>query len=93
MHALDTDTGCIHWLFQANGPVRSTIVMVPDGERRMLVFSDLTGWVYSLDASNGSVICAYNLAATRLGNIAATLLGLPDSHHPLQGLRRGAGAG
>ncbi len=74
VHALDTETGCIHWLFQANGPVRSTIVMVPDGERRMLVFSDLTGWVYSLDAANGSVIWKKRVEdheATRLTGAAA----------------------
>jgi polyvinyl alcohol dehydrogenase (cytochrome) len=74
VHALDTETGCIHWLFQASGPVRSTIVMVPDGERRMLVFSDLTGWVYSLDAANGSVIWKKRVEdheATRLTGAAA----------------------
>ena len=33
------------------------------------------------------------LAAARLGRVAAALLGLPDPDYPLPGLRRGAGAG
>ena len=36
---------------------------------------------------------AHHLAPARLGHFAATLLGLPDSHHSLRQLRRGAGAG
>jgi polyvinyl alcohol dehydrogenase (cytochrome) len=53
VHALDTATGCLHWTFQANGPVRSAIVAVPQGQQYMLLFSDLTGWFYALDASTG----------------------------------------
>ena len=41
VYALDTLTGCIHWTFQANGPVRSSILDVSRGGRHTLVFSDL----------------------------------------------------
>ena len=53
VHALDAATGCIHWVFQANGPVRSTTVAVKQGTRYALVFGDQIGWVYSLDARTG----------------------------------------
>jgi len=55
IHALDAKTGCIHWLFQANGPVRSTTVAVPAGGGYSLVFGDQIGWVYSLDAKTGKL--------------------------------------
>jgi polyvinyl alcohol dehydrogenase (cytochrome) len=55
VHALDTQTGCIHWLFQANGPVRSTTVALQEGSRWSLVFGDQIGWVYSLDAKTGKL--------------------------------------
>src|SRR5262249_32009007 len=37
VHALSVATGCLHWTFQANGPVRSAIVAVPVGGRYALL--------------------------------------------------------
>lgn len=56
VYALDTLTGCIHWTFQANGPVRSSILDVSRGGRHTLVFSDLVGWTYALDPATGKQI-------------------------------------
>src|SRR5262245_40021739 len=56
VYALDTLTGCIHWTFQANGPVRSSILDVTRGSRHTLVFSDLVGWTYGLDPATGKQI-------------------------------------
>jgi polyvinyl alcohol dehydrogenase (cytochrome) len=53
VQALDPRTGCIHWVFQANGPVRSTTVGFRNGSGHSLVFGDQIGWVYSLDAKTG----------------------------------------
>ena len=53
IQALDAKTGCTHWLFQANGPVRMALLAVPNGTRTSLVFGDQIGWVYSLDATTG----------------------------------------
>ena len=53
IQALDAKTGCTHWVFQANGPVRMALLAVPDGAKTSLVFADQIGWVYSLDASTG----------------------------------------
>ena len=63
VHALSATTGCIHWTFQANGPVRSSLLAVVRRDastaRRsghMLIFSDLVGWTYALDAADGKVL-------------------------------------
>ncbi len=57
VYALDTRSGCVHWMFQADGPVRSAILAVPlDRSRHALVFSDLTGWYYSVDAASGRLL-------------------------------------
>lgn len=56
VEAVDAKTGCIHWLFQANGPVRAAILPVESGSTTSLVFTDLIGWGYALDAKSGHVI-------------------------------------
>jgi polyvinyl alcohol dehydrogenase (cytochrome) len=53
VQAIDAKTGCLHWVFQANGPVRAAILPVRNGSTYSLVFGDLIGWVYSLDAKTG----------------------------------------
>jgi polyvinyl alcohol dehydrogenase (cytochrome) len=53
VHALRAETGCLQWLFQARGPVRSAILVVPLGRRHTLLFGDQTGWFYSLEAETG----------------------------------------
>src|SRR5499427_3691087 len=56
VYAVSTSSGCIHWRFQANGPVRSSLLHVKRAGGDALIFSDLVGWTYALDATNGSVI-------------------------------------
>jgi len=53
VQALDAKTGCIHWLYQANGPVRSAMSVSKEGAQTTLVFSDQNGWVHGLDARTG----------------------------------------
>ena len=53
VHALSAETGCVRWVFQANGPVRSAILAVPSGNRYSLLFGDQNGWFYSLNAETG----------------------------------------
>ena len=53
VQALDAQTGCIHWRYQAAGPVRAAMTIATDGPRHALVFSDQNGWVYALDARTG----------------------------------------
>ncbi len=56
VYALNTTTGCIHWTFQANGPVRSSLLAVARTGGHALIFSDLVGWTYALDSSTGNLI-------------------------------------
>ena len=47
IHALRADSGCLEWVYQANGPVRSAIAAAAiagdNAGKHALVFSDLTG--------------------------------------------------
>ena len=54
VQALDAKTGCVHWLFQANGPVRSAMTVATDSPRTLL-FSDQNGGVYGVDAATGTL--------------------------------------
>jgi polyvinyl alcohol dehydrogenase (cytochrome) len=56
IHALRADTGCLQWTFQANGPVRSSVLSIPNGDRHSLLFGDQTGWFYSLEAETGALL-------------------------------------
>src|SRR5262245_5495564 len=56
VHALRADTGCLQWTFHANGQIRSAIVAAAGDGKRLLLFGDLTGWFYAVDASNGQLV-------------------------------------
>jgi hypothetical protein len=56
VHAMRADTGCLEWTFQANGPVRAAIVAAPLNGRQVLLFGDMTGWFYALNAETGASI-------------------------------------
>src|ERR1700674_1578795 len=79
VEAVDAKTGCIHWLFQANGPVRAAILPVPSGSATSLVFSDLIGWAYGLDAKSGQLLWKKRIdehEATRLTGSSVALDGV-----------------
>ena len=54
--ALDAETGCTYWVFQASGPVKSavTIGKVTDDDYSVF-FGDQSGKVYSLNAETGEI--------------------------------------
>ena len=56
VQALDAKTGCVYWVFQANGPVRGAILGIPNGGSYSLLVADQIGWVYSLDAKTGRAL-------------------------------------
>jgi len=56
VHAMRADSGCLKWVFQANGPVRTAPVVVRQDDRHVLLFGDLTGWFYALRADNGELL-------------------------------------
>jgi polyvinyl alcohol dehydrogenase (cytochrome) len=79
VQALSTDTGCVRWVYQASGPVRSAPVAVPIGKTHLLVFTDLTGWAYGVEAESGRQVWKKRPEAhesTRLTGTAAQYNGV-----------------
>ena len=87
VQALDTASGCVRWVYQAAGPVRSAPVVVSNavpnavanGKSHVLVFSDLTGWTYGVEAETGKEIWKKKVEphdTTRLTGTAAVLNGV-----------------
>jgi polyvinyl alcohol dehydrogenase (cytochrome) len=56
IYDLDPETGCMRWMYQASGPVRTSILAVRDGNRYVLLFGDQSGWFYALDAGAGKLL-------------------------------------
>jgi polyvinyl alcohol dehydrogenase (cytochrome) len=56
VHALDAQSGCTRWAFQAGAGVRSAIVTAPIGQTHALLFGDRGGWFYSLEAETGHLL-------------------------------------
>jgi polyvinyl alcohol dehydrogenase (cytochrome) len=79
VEAVDARTGCTHWVFQANGPVRAAILPVPSGADTSLVLTDLIGWAYALDAKSGKLLWKKRIdghEATRLTGSSVALNGV-----------------
>src|ERR1700692_3027243 len=74
IHALRADTGCLQWTFQADGPVRSSVISVPNGNRHSLLFGDQTGWVYSLEAETGALLWQKKIEAHDAARLTGTLM-------------------
>ena len=51
VYALDTQSGCIVWSFEARGGVRTSVLV--DGDRAY--FADQVGYAYAVDARNGKL--------------------------------------
>ena len=56
MQALDAGSGCVKWTFEANGPVRTAPLAVVAGDRHVLLFGDLAGWFYAVEAATGALV-------------------------------------
>ncbi|HWE52057.1 MAG TPA: PQQ-binding-like beta-propeller repeat protein [Bryobacteraceae bacterium] len=60
IHAMRASSGCLQWVFQANGPVRSSIQVASlgasDGNKHALLFGDMTGWFYAVEAESGKLL-------------------------------------
>ena len=63
VQALEAKTGCLHWTFQANGPVRSAIAAVANasGSDYSLLFGDQIGLFYSLEAKSGRLLWKHRI--------------------------------
>ncbi len=74
IHNLDPQTGCIRWVWQGSGPVRSSLLVADN----LLLFGDQSGWFYALDAVRGQLIWKKKMDphdATRITGIRGGLPG------------------
>lgn len=97
VHALGLDDGCVHWVFQAAGGVRSSIsigeIETKAGRRLAAFFGDLRGSAYALDATTGEQIWTRRLE----DHVAARVTGSPVFHDgrlyvPMSSIEEVAGA-
>ena len=56
IHAMRADSGCLDWVFQAKGPVRSSVVAAAIGPKQALLFGDMVGWFYAIEAETGKLL-------------------------------------
>jgi polyvinyl alcohol dehydrogenase (cytochrome) len=71
VHAMQADSGCLQWTFQAQGPVRSSIVVVPVGEQHALLFGDMTGRFYAVTAETGTLLWSVQVDAHNSARLTA----------------------
>ena len=53
VQALDARSGCVHWQFEADGPVRTPPALAGSEADPLLLFTDQTGGVYGIRARDG----------------------------------------
>jgi polyvinyl alcohol dehydrogenase (cytochrome) len=56
VYALQADSGCIEWTYQAGAPVREAVAIGLIGDRHATLFGDLTGTFYALEAETGRLL-------------------------------------
>jgi polyvinyl alcohol dehydrogenase (cytochrome) len=56
VYALRAETGCIQWLYQAAGPIRTAILVAPIGQRHAVLFGDQAAGFYAVEAETGKLL-------------------------------------
>lgn len=56
VYALDARSGCVHWTFEAQGPVRTPVRAVRRAQGYALLFGDQNGTFYAVDSRDGKLI-------------------------------------
>jgi len=78
VHALDRNTGCERWRFDAKNDIRTAIGLYSlknkrnGKQRRMLVFAGVDAWVYVIDAYDGKLIWRRQVDDQRFAMITGT---------------------
>jgi polyvinyl alcohol dehydrogenase (cytochrome) len=55
-YALDANTGCIHWVIDADGGIRAAPSVAKAGSRTLVYFGDLKANMYAADAVTGEIV-------------------------------------
>ena len=60
VYALDAKSACVHWTYQADGPVKNSVLVgeatVGETKRMVAYFGDLAGNAYAINAHDGSLL-------------------------------------
>ena len=75
--ALDTNSGCAKWVYEADSRLRSSLAYSEIDDLRMLVFTDSGGMVHTVDAKTGELIW---VASGQASNNQGMLTGTPVIH-------------
>jgi len=75
--ALDTDSGCAKWVYNADTRLRSSMAYAVIDGLGTLVFSDGRGMIHAINAENGEVIW---VASGQASNNQAMITGTPVIH-------------
>jgi polyvinyl alcohol dehydrogenase (cytochrome) len=80
IYALDTETGCAHWQYQAESEVRGAVYLHHDdkGVPKALLFGDFKANVYALDAQTGALLWRSNVAYHTLATVTGSVIA--DQH-------------
>jgi polyvinyl alcohol dehydrogenase (cytochrome) len=76
VHSLNAASGCIHWSFEADGPVRTTIVIGKSAKHAAEFFGDPKANAYAVDANTGTLLWKVHVEQ----HFAATITGTPLLH-------------
>lgn len=77
VYALDAQTGCEHWRFQADAPVRSGIAFDDAGSAGgVLYFGETKGQAYAINAATGQLVWEVHVEE----HFAAIITGTPQVH-------------
>src|SRR4029077_18430900 len=79
VHSIRAEGGCLEWVYQVNRPGRSAITVAPleAGRRHALLFGDLTGWFYALEAESGKLLWKVRVEE----HDSTRLTGAPTAHN------------
>ncbi len=72
VYALDADTGCTHWGFQAGAAIRSGTTFGESDGVPAIFFTDARGNVYALDANTGKLIWKVRPVDQNMALVTAT---------------------
>ena len=75
--ALDTNSGCAKWVYEADSRLRSSLAYSEIDDLRLLVFTDSGGMVHTVDAKTGELIW---VASGQASNNQGMLTGTPVIH-------------
>ena len=56
VYALEATSGCVHWTFAAQGPVRTPVRAVRQAQGHVLLFGDQNGMFYAVDSREGKLL-------------------------------------